>query len=563
MTLTCITPELAWEALSPLTAFKSEEAYTENDRNHARIFSWNDSLLNPKNRIDSLSPSPHPKWRLDGCTSLGTQYFAVPVFFSPVIPLHIHTFIPPPSEWAADFRSELQIDSAFLYRDARIMNFGIAHHIVRTLDNWSSKISEFQSVYEGLPFGSQLVFENMERDIRKIRVKIVPGHDLERQLMSAAALESRLIKSSSLILPKTLDISRLHLVSQIQDSTSIVEVRVRGCRNLVVFKTLSDSPSYLYHELSLLLNIPSHPNIVSRPLNIVTKKVRFGSKIAVVGFTLPYLAQGSLRDALPTRRIQGSLRFQDQIKWASQVTQALTHVRDHGPGWYCDLRLDNVLLSDSNDAVLIDFEQRGVLPSFSPPEIRYLDYVVALAKDTSFDPYVQAEFKKLYEENVGSIIEGTVTDGYQGNESWLSRDKTTREELQVSMLGRLLWCIFEGVSAPQTEIWVEYFHEPDLEFPDFKLTPMELRPLIRRCTQDWDQDLSVVKRKGRWLKNSFGVGSSETEIKADVFRRTWKVELDKAKAFFKKKRLSTGAIGRSYVSLDAVLETLTAFQKFV
>jgi hypothetical protein len=119
-----------------------------------------------------------------------------------------------------------------------------------------------------------------------------------------------------------MDISTLQLVRQLQDSTSLVKITTQGSpQEAIVFKTLSDSPKYLYHELKVLLSIPSHQNIISRPLRLVTKACRFGGKTGVVGFTLPYHRQGSLRDILPFRRIHQTLHLHDQVKWALLLDQ--------------------------------------------------------------------------------------------------------------------------------------------------------------------------------------------------------------------------------------------------
>jgi hypothetical protein len=536
-----ITPELALAALSPATAFQNWSPGVETSRqNSQESVPWDVSSLNPLNRIDSLSPSRHPAWRIDGCSGIGTQFYAAPTFLSSVPPFHIHTFIPMPSQWPDGLRSLLQIDSAFLYRDSRICHFRIAQHILRTLERWSRSIVGFQSMYEALPFGSQIVFENMDLDISRIRIQIVPTYDLERQLMSASLVASRLSSSTFLALPPTLDISNLHLIQQIHDSTALVQLNKASSTphvagpQLVVFKTLSDSSSYMYHELSTLLMMPPHPNIISAPLHLITKKVKFGAKIAVVGFTLPYFSKGSLRDLLPKKRIENTLALSLQVKWALQVTAALIHIRDRGPGWYCDLRLDNMLLTDNDDLILIDFEQRGVLPSFAAPEIRYLDYILTLVKDPSLDSEVKEEYRTLYRQHLGLLPDESVTEEYHGSKPWLCQVKAKRETLQMYMLGRVLWCIFEGVSAPQVELWMEYLHDPDIEFPIFRRTPISLRPLILKCTQGWTQQSTHVKRRGNWLVKKAGSNDDrESVMSRDGFKKSWEEELEMGKAFLK------------------------------
>jgi serine/threonine protein kinase len=155
--------------------------------------------------------------------------------------------------------------------------------------------------------------------------------------------------------PELVDIRHVRHCHQLHDSISVVQVPGRQGSHTVVLKALTSYPKYLYHELKLLLTLPAHPNIISRPQHIVTKRCGFGNKIVVLGFIIVYFPLGTLRDILPFRRIHGTLRIADQLKWATQLTSALTPIRDQGR-YYSDLRLDNILLPDTNDLVLVDFE---------------------------------------------------------------------------------------------------------------------------------------------------------------------------------------------------------------
>jgi len=75
-------------------------------------------------------------------------------------------------------------------------------------------------------------------------------------------------------------------------------------------------------------------------------------------------------------------------------TSALTHIRDQGR-YYSGLRLENILLSDTDDLVLVDFEQRGVWCGFGSPELNYLDYVFMLATDSNSPDKVKEKCEKL------------------------------------------------------------------------------------------------------------------------------------------------------------------------
>ncbi|KAG4444317.1 hypothetical protein IFR05_000191 [Cadophora sp. M221] len=524
-----LTPELAYRAISPSTAFweahkypKEEDAYT--------YLPWNESHLNPKNRIDSLTPVQTPTWTVHGSTGLGTQFFTVPVFISPLPPLRIDTFLPDPAYWPAKLRLDLNLNEAFLFRDSRIVKFGICQHILRALEFWSASISNFEIMYRELPFGSRIMFENMSKDIRNIRIRVIRTHDLERQLLPLAALKLNRLNP----LPEILDISQLTLIRQFQDSAALVRVIGSDENDVVVFKTLSDTPKYLYHELEILLTMPEYANIISRPRHIVTKNCRFGGKVAVLGFTIRYHKQGSLRDILPFKGLHGILAMNDQIKWASQVVKALQHIKSKGPGWYCDLRLDNILLSDADDVILIDFEQRGVLPAFASPMDNNLQYINALINEPSLNTAMRKEYMDLYDLHVRPFVPKR-RDQHQGCVPWLCMSKSEREASEMYMVGRLLWCIFEGVSAPQKELWMEYLHEPDIEFPEFRRTPQQLRELIWSCTPGWIGVNKVLQRKAFELK--FLVSSDSKELGKEGFLgdlvATWDRELDRARSIVK------------------------------
>ena len=52
----------------------------------------------------------------------------------------------------------------------------------------------------------------------------------------------------------------------------------------------------------------------------------------------------------------------------------------------------------------------------------------------------------------------------------------------VFTLGKLLWCLFEGVGSISNDPWRATISGPDVQFPNFKKTPPELRSLIIECT---------------------------------------------------------------------------------
>jgi len=139
-----------------------------------------------------------------------------------------------------------------------------------------------------------------------------------------------------------------------------------------VFKALTDNSKYFYHELKLLIHIIPHPNIISQPQYIVTKKSRFSGKVGVCRILLEHHQPNNLQQILigsPPPPPSKSLvvdSIKTQVTWAKQIVAALIHIQDHRPGFYTNLKLDNIVLAQDGDGdgdkgipqvVLIDFKQ--------------------------------------------------------------------------------------------------------------------------------------------------------------------------------------------------------------
>lgn len=299
---------------------------------------------------------------------------------------------------------------------------------------------------------------------------------------------------------------------------------------LVILKSLSSGVKYMYQELrALLVDIPPHDGVLTQPLHVISKDCLFGNKMGVIGFTMPYYEAGSLRDVLPLLRIHGQLNYTDQLRWARQITEAMCHVWHKGNGFYYpDLRLDNVVLTapaPEGNAGLVDFEQRGVWCSFSAPEVDYIESLRVVAFDDQEDFEHNTSYRTCWQYKQRLIVcyEAAVTakaleefgglhlpapppppskigrhplvrleedtkysnpkNGY--NVAYNCLTKSEQEAAMVYMLGRLLWCIFEGMSAPHRgAVWMSYPREPELEFPAFRLTPPHVQTMILKCFGD-------------------------------------------------------------------------------
>jgi hypothetical protein len=567
-----LTPEAVYAAIFPVAAFANlDEPSTKALEKHdldSKSQDWDSSILNPKNRINSLNIFQCPKWAIDGCASMGTQFYTIPLFLNPLIPMRIDTYIPAQSEYPPHLRDILQINQAFVYRDGRIMNFGIARYILQVLEYWTNKQPDFPSIYQRLPFGSRIVFENIATDINDVRIQIVPTHYLERQLLSVTKLQT-MWADLPISWPEVLDISDINLLSQIHDSVSLVQIPQLHGEKKYILKALTDSPKYLYHELKLLLSMPAHAYIISPPLYLVAKLCQFGGKQGVIGFVTAYQSQGTLRDILPFRLLHSTLAFSDQVKWALQITEAMQHIRLNAKTFYSDLRLDNILLTQSDDILLIDFEQRGVGSPFAAPEVKYLEYIDSLAHSDTLPEEVQAHYHRLFERFIEPHVSRS-RDTYRNEPQgfcipWLCLTAQEQESAEVYMLGRLLWCIFEGVSGPETSVTTEAPRESNIEFPEFSRTPEVFQELILRCKTGWRGVGFGIARLGSKLVVREKNIHCGIEGEAVLLREWWRNELKASEEFLeeRQRRREAGHVELCFVrpSMKEVLQVLQSFQE--
>lgn len=569
-----LTPEAVVQVVHPTAAFAEytppDPASETSQTGHSGP--WASSELNPKNRIDSLTPVRNPKWRIDGGCGMGTQFYTVPLFISPCIPLRVDTFIPKPSQSPSDLQRLLDLGATFSFRDSRIVSRGVSQHILRALEHYTATHPEFESEYRSLPFGSQILFDNLDRDVRRCRIKLVRCTQLEHELLSLKSL-ARLVPEIPLpAWPAQIDVTSLNYQRQLHDSVCIVTANMQSGPRTMILKALTSESKYIYHEIVSLLTLPSHPNII-RPLYLATKKCGFGGKTGVIGMLQEYHAAGTLRDILPRRALQGTLHLKDQLRWAKQLTSALVHIRSQGRH-YSDLRLDNILLSDSDDVVLVDFEQRGVWCSFSAPEIAFLDYIVTMA--TSDDGEMPAEKREEYRGKLERYVPGwrdtrrksyvANTDGYALG--WFGLSAEEKESAMVYMLGRVLWCIFEGVSMPERAVWRTCRLESELTFPDYSRTPREMRRLIDACTvgrieRGHEREPKIVREGSRVVLRD-GDGTETAEMVQKAAKVWWKAELEVAEKFledrYERKKAGDFRVSFERPKLEEVLRGLECWK---
>ena len=529
---------------------------------------WLESSLNPKNRIDSLDPPGNPLWRIDGCTAFGTQIYAVPLFLNSVRPYRVDVFIPEPATLSPELRKVLDLDVTFYTRDGpRISQLGITRHVLRILQHWTSTLEEPLQLYKDLPFGSRIVFQNLPKNVAKTHISIAPTYYLERQLLSVSSLHK--LWGDDVEFPPTVDIDDVQYLSQLHDSVCLVDIEGQTW----IFKALTSYTKYLYHELRQLLVIPPHQNVIARPVHLVTKKCSFGNKVAVVGFTVENHVHGSLRDLIPFLQIHGNVSLTHKTIWSLQLASALLHLRETSRVFYPDLRLDNIVLSQSWDAVMIDFEQRGVWCEFAAPEVNAIEYMRLLAIDEEIDPEVQGRYADLLTEMLPGwkdMCEGEdyiwPSSGY--NVPWSCLTQTEQEACEVYMLGRVLWCIFEANSAPQrAAVWLSYRWEPRVEFPGYTTTPQPMRDLIDRCTRGRQPGLSnfiVRERDQLVLRELENTGISTAQQVQETARDWWAQEIEASEVWLKERAegMKRGDWNENYYSRPSLREVYDALEAF-
>lgn len=526
------------------------------------ISSWETSHLNPKNRIDSLDPPKAPLWRIDGCAGLGTQFYAVPTFIQDVPPLRFDVYISHDAVGSDYIRNVLDFNDVFHMRErSRIQRTGVCSYVLRALQSWTRKygMGRIKALYYEQPFGTRIMLANLLLDIRDVEVHVIQMHNIESHHLSPRQL-TELWSPAIEALPPSIDIFNLTFVQQLHDSVCLVRCRGEEGSGLNaehgeggdvwVMKALTSGVKYMYHELRVLLAMPSHPNIIAKPTRLVTKQSEWNkNKTLVVGFMVPYYAGGGLRDELPVLRMNGLLELKDQTRWATQICAGLLHIQEEAGTYYPDLRLDQIVVSSIDQRlVILDFEQRGVWCEFASPEINAIEYTRLLALDDDAE-HIHDGPNEPYTGTLTRLLPGWEElcfneDHYKNpprgyNVPWLCLTRAEQEYAHVYMLGRLLWCLFEGMSAPQRgAIWASYRNEPEFDFPEFRRTPPALRALIDACTRGRRGQLSsLVVRKGSKLvlrreeeSGSDGGDGTPEEITA-VATGFWKQEVKWAGAF--------------------------------
>lgn len=497
---------------------------------------WENSSLNPCKRVNSLQKPSYTRWRIDGSADRGTRFFAVPVYMSPgLVPMRVDVSIPDQSKVPPPLRQTLQCAEAFYMRGAEVSQLGIAEFICRVLEYWEATAEGFRAAYEAMPFGSRIILENITFKIEEVKARFIPNLQKEMQLLSIDVLQA-FWKLPLSVWPASVDITELELCFQLHDTISLVQIPHLYASKTFAFKSAIHDAKYLYHELKLLLTIPPHLNIISKPKHLVVGKAQLSEQVKLYGFILEYHAGGNLSNVLDTRAASNTLKLADQLRWARQITSTLSFIHDSPARFYSELKPSNLILSKPDESIkFIDFEQFGNWETFSAPEIHYVENVVKLATSAAVPGLKRDFYQSMLREHIRetSTCEAIYTNPSKGYyEAWNSLTSFQREAATVFSLGKMLWCIFEGCSHTKNSMDEDYEHESDVEFPEFRRTPRWMRKIIRDCTRgalDWSNARIEIVRRGSRFYSRCSPALGESSVEA-AFRA-----LGAAKAMWLKK----------------------------
>lgn len=455
---------------------------------------WSQSSLNPCNRVDGSYEVKSAFWRMDGCAGQGRRFFATPVGMSPQIPVRrIDVVIPPQSEYPNALRRSLEVGEAFNLSGNALNRLGIARYILHVLELWSQRQPYFREIYGSLPFGSMIVVENIAYRLPEVRLRWMPDYEFSRSLLSVTSLQ-QLWQFSDGSWPRTVGLSELCIIRQLQDSISVVQMpRYHGTKTFV-FKSSTHRLNYIYHELKLLLSMPPHPHVIRKPHYVIVDDGLDGEEPGVLGFVLEHYGSGSLADALQS---QQTISLASQLRWSQQILQTCRSILDGPAGFYSELKPDNLLISGlSEDIIFIDFEQSGNWDTFAAPEILYASRLQGLASSVLVPADVRVRYADLLRR---SELGFTDRDALYNNpdhgyyEPWIILTKVQREAAMMYAFGKVLWCIFEGCCHTKNSTDEKYSSKAGIEFPHFRKTPQIIQNLVQACTASFT-DTELLER---------------------------------------------------------------------
>ncbi|KAJ0118773.1 hypothetical protein J7T55_013027 [Diaporthe amygdali] len=580
------TVRMIERVMYPLAAFAddcpSQDSGSQSQKPTTPISPWPESYLNPKNRINSLTAVTNPTWSMHGVQADGHRLFVVPSFAVGRPPLRIDMYLAEQYEYdmPSSLVEVLQPAASMRLKSRQVGGTPLCQHLLRALEHWERNSRGFEQQYWSMPFGSMILVESIAADVRQTVLHLAPRYDTEQAWLSVVELRAAWGTGVDLDDSEIIDLGELQLLEQPHEAISIVAIPKRQGRRKLVFKAVLNDLKAMYHELRLLLTMEPHPNIIARPLYVVTKKCRFGGKVGVCGFILEYYSYGTLRDALWRSARCASqaneLTIETKFRWAREIIDGVIHINKLCGTYYPGIKHINIVMGpriepaggednsptdiNSLSPVLIDFEQRTGRYTWVPPEIYHFSSVEFVANSDRAPREMRSRAARL----IGAYDGSWIPDGPQHkfavrpegySSAWNVLSMRECEAAQVYMLGKLLWYIFEEQGSINNGLNLETFREEecDIVFPEFRTTPQPIRKIISTCTRgapEWSGRLpAVVKLKGKlWARNKLTDVNNPTGTSEDTqnaAREWWVHELQTAESFLmarKREKVLKGAL---------------------
>lgn len=122
-------------------------------------------------------------------------------------------------------------------------------------------------------------------------------------------------------------------------------------------------------EVKNLISLPGrHPNLLDPPAALITLSE---TDERVCGFLTTYHANGNLEFYARKLRKEGKLTPKLLVKWALQLVDAVSFLTRH-QSFHGDLKPDNIVVTENEDIVLIDFTRLFTTFVTASPEVRKL-----------------------------------------------------------------------------------------------------------------------------------------------------------------------------------------------
>lgn len=530
------------------------------------------------NLLDDNS-SVESSWEVDGGEADGRLFWMTPKFARYKRPMwidvHLRSLITDPPTLAR----LLDVPKIPMVTGTARGRLGIARYILRVLDHWSSTITDFETRYMSAPLGSQIVLDAVKSDICSVSVKLNATYELERQWLPAQELH-RIWNPCTHSVPDSIDIDQLVFTRRLAYSICIVQIVGRPALGDLVFKVHMPDATNMYRELRNLMALPDHPNLQRKPLYIVTKRVSFGGKHGVCGYLTENYPTGSLRHLIS--RVGRDMPQRSMLELAADIAKGLIQVRDSPLGYYAGLKPDNIVIESTGGqtpggnryrAILIDFEQGTPWYLWAPPEVYWINMIERLAKSDDSVVVIPPEYLSLLRSLVPGWSPRFRWAKYDSDAairvppSWAHLNHAEKNSAVVYMLGKVLWCMMEGVAhMAEPATFDSFLADPTLPiFPEFRRTPPALRRWIRRCTSgapEWrDRGQPFHVRRGivrlKEVSDVEQVLPGEEQLVEVAACEWWSRELEAAKSFIEmRSRTGDSAGRRSLADFMSVRPTL-------